>query len=631
MSERTEDHPAGTEQEQGDAWADLAGRVREWIADDPDPRTAAELTALLDRAEAGEPSVPGGASPEDQQAATDVREAREDLADRFQGLLQFGTAGLRGAVEGGPHRMNRAVVIRAASGLGAYLLGELEGVSPAPRVVVGHDARHGSVDFARDTAAVLTAVGIEVVMLPPYLPTPVLAFAVRHLGADAGVMVTASHNPPKDNGYKVYLGGRVVTGSGQGAQIVPPMDGAIAAEIGRVPSVAAVPRAADGWSTVGPEIVDAYVAEVLGLADLSDEARARHAALRVVLTPMHGVGGGTARRVLAEAGFTDVHVVELQAEPDPDFPTVAFPNPEEPGAIDLAVALAAEVQADLVIALDPDADRCGAAVVDPRARTHMSPGAAGSDGWRMLHGDETGALLGSVAAERFGAPGAAVADDAPVLANSIVSSRLLGRIAARAGLRHAQTLTGFKWISRVDGLVYGYEEALGYCVDPAHVRDKDGISAALTLAGLAARLKAEGRIPVDVLDDLARQHGLHLTDQLSARFTDLSQIPETMQRLREHPPVVLAGSPVMAVVDLAAGSDADREGLPPTDGIRLLTQDDTRVIVRPSGTEPKVKCYLEVVVPVEEQASVESVGEARRAARARLDAVRADVAVALGL
>ncbi|WP_147795881.1 phospho-sugar mutase [Cellulomonas sp. Y8] len=629
MTERTETGADVTEQ--GDAWAELAGRVREWIADDPDPRTAAELTTLLDRAEAGEPSVSGGASPEDQQSATDVREAREDLADRFQGLLQFGTAGLRGAVEGGPHRMNRAVVIRAASGLGAYLLGELEGVSPAPRVVVGHDARHGSVDFARDTAAVLTAVGIEVVMLPPYLPTPVLAFAVRHLGADAGVMVTASHNPPQDNGYKVYLGGRVVTDSGQGAQIVPPMDGAIAAEIARVPSVAAVPRAAEGWSSVGPEIVDAYVAEVLGLADLSDEARARHAALRVVLTPMHGVGGGTARRVLAEAGFTDVHVVTLQAEPDPDFPTVAFPNPEEPGAIDLAVALAAEVQADLVIALDPDADRCGAAVIDPRARTHMSAGSAGSDGWRMLHGDETGALLGSVTASRLGTAGAPVADDAPVLANSIVSSRLLGRIAAHAGLRHAQTLTGFKWISRVEGLVYGYEEALGYCVDPAHVRDKDGISAALTLAGLAARLKAEGRAPVDVLDDLARQHGLHLTDQLSARFTDLSQIPETMQRLREHPPVVLAGSPVLAVVDLAAGSDADREGLPPTDGIRLLTQDDTRVIVRPSGTEPKVKCYLEVVVPVEEHASVAAVGEARVAARARLDAVRADVAAALGL
>jgi phosphomannomutase len=614
-----------------DAWAALAAQVRTWIADDPDPRTAAELTALLQRAEAEPVPDDPGDSLADQYVATEVQAARDELADRFQGLLQFGTAGLRGAVGGGPHRMNRAVVIRAASGLGAYLLGELEGVTPAPRVVVGHDARHGSVDFARDTAAVLTAVGIDVVMLPPYLPTPVLAFAVRHLDADAGVMVTASHNPPQDNGYKVYLGGRVVSDSGQGAQIVPPMDGAIAAEIARVPSVAAVPRATEGWTTAGPEIVDAYVAQVGALADTSDAARAAAAGLRIVLTPMHGVGGATAQRVLAEAGFTDVHVVAEQAEPDPDFPTVAFPNPEEPGAIDLAVALAAQVRADLVIALDPDADRCGAAIIDLRARTHTGTESAASDGWRMLHGDETGALLGSVVAEKCGTPGAPVADDAPVLANSIVSSRLLGRIAAHAGLRHAQTLTGFKWISRVDGLVFGYEEALGYCVDPAFVRDKDGISAALTLAGLAARLKVEGRTTTDVLDDLARRHGLHLTDQLSARFTDLSQIPETMQRLREHPPVLLAGSPVMQVVDLAAGSDADRDGLPPTDGIRLLTQDDTRVIVRPSGTEPKVKCYLEVVIPVEEHASPETVGEARRAARARLNQVRADVAAALGL
>lgn len=345
---------------------------------------------------------------------------------------------------------------------------------------------------------------------------------------------------------------------------------------------------------------------------------------------MHGVGGGTARRVLAAAGFTDVHVVAEQAEPDPDFPTVAFPNPEEPGAIDLAAALAAQVDADLVIALDPDADRCGAAIIDVRARTHTGPESAASDGWRMLHGDETGALLGSVTADCLGA-GTPAGDDAPVLANSIVSSRLLGRIADHAGLRHAETLTGFKWISRVDGLAFGYEEALGYCVDPAYVRDKDGISAALVLATLAARLKAAGRVPLDVLDDLARRHGLHLTDQLSARFTDLSLIPAAMQRLREHPPVLLAGSPVMKVVDLAAGSDADRNGLPPTDGIRLLSQDDTRVIVRPSGTEPKVKCYLEVVIPVEEHASFETVGAARKAARERLDRVRADVAAALGL
>lgn len=625
MSERTTE--AHT-----DTWQALAARVRAWVADDPDPTTAAELTALLERAEAGPSHTdPERSTPEQQRAAGDVRAARGDLADRFQGLLQFGTAGLRGAIGGGPHRMNRAVVIRAAAGLGAYLLGELDGVSPAPKVVVGHDARYGSVDFARDTAAVLTAVGIEVVALPPELPTPVLAFAIRHLGADAGVMVTASHNPPQDNGYKVYLGGRVVDGSGQGAQIVPPMDAAIAAEIDRVPSVAAVPRAADGWTTAGPEIVEAYLAAVGALADPGPEARAAAGNLRIVLTPMHGVGGAVARRVLAEAGFTDVHVVAEQADPDPDFPTVAFPNPEEPGAIDLAVALASGVGADLVIALDPDADRCAAAVIDTRIRTHAGPEAAAADGWRMLHGDEVGALLGSVAAERFGTPGAPVADDAPVLANSIVSSRLLGRIAARAGLRHAQTLTGFKWIARVEGLAFGYEEALGYCTAPDLVRDKDGISAALLLAGLAARLKTTGRTPIDVLDDLARRHGLHLTDQVSARFTDLARIPEVMQRLRERPPAQFAGSPVTSVVDLAAGSDADRDGLPPTDGLRFVSADDTRVIVRPSGTEPKVKCYLEVVLPVEEHASAETVGAARHAARARLDAVRADVSAALGI
>lgn len=598
-------------------WQQLADEVRTWIADDPDARTAAELTALLARAEA---PTDQGSPLEQESAAQHAEQAREELADRFTGLLQFGTAGLRGAIGGGPNRMNRAVVIRAASGLGAYLLGELEGAGAPPRVVVGHDARHGSADFARDTAAVLTAVGIEVLMLPPQLPTPVLAFAVRHLDADAGVMVTASHNPPQDNGYKVYLGGRVVTGSGQGAQIVPPMDAAIAAEIARVPSVTSVPRAADGWTQLDQSIHDDYRAAVGALADPAVTAELA-ADLRIVLTPMHGVGGETARQVLTAAGFTDLHVVPLQAAPDPDFPTVAFPNPEEPGAIDLAIALAQEVEADLVIALDPDADRCAAAIIDPRRRTHTGPDTAGADGWRMLHGDEVGALLGTVAAERSaGVPGG-------VLANSIVSSRLLARIARAAGLEHAQTLTGFKWISRVDGLVYGYEEALGYCVNPAGVRDKDGISAALLLAGLAARLKAEGRGAVDVLDDLARRHGLHLTDQLSARFTDLSQIPETMRRLREHPPVLLAGSPVLSVTDLSEGY----AGLPPTDGILLLAQDDTRVIVRPSGTEPKVKCYLEVVLPVEAEAPFETVGQARTAARERLDRVRADVAEALGI
>ncbi|MGN8246600.1 phospho-sugar mutase [Cellulomonas soli] len=621
-----------------DAWAALAERVQTWIDDDPDERTAAQLRELLTTARSFPPTAHAAdeTDPTRRQQVEAAHAARTELEDRFQGLLQFGTAGLRGELAGGPHRMNRAVVIRAASGLADFLLGELDGVHPAPRVVIGYDARHQSDEFARDSAAVLTAVGIEVFLMPSPLPTPVLAFAVRHLGADAGIMVTASHNPPRDNGYKVYLGGRVVTDSGQGAQIVPPTDAAIAAEIGRVPSVASVPRAESGWTVLGQAVLDAYVASVTALADEDAAYRTRAADLRIVLTPLHGVGGATAARVLAEAGYTDVHLVPEQAEPDPDFPTVAFPNPEEPGAIDLALGLAGDLRADLVIALDPDADRCAVAVQDLRARTHRGPDTAGADGWRMLHGDETGALLGATSAQHVLASGAAsstatASEDAPALASSIVSSRLLGQIAQAAGLRHVPTLTGFKWISRVDGLVFGYEEALGYCVDPAHVRDKDGISAALTVAGLAARLKAEGRTLVDALDDLARAHGLYLTDQVSARFADLTLIPSTMARLRENPPTHLGGSPVTTVVDLAAGTEDDRGGLPPTEGLRLLAADGTRVVVRPSGTEPKVKCYLEVIEPVAADADHAAVGAARTTARHRLDAVATDVRSALGI
>jgi phosphomannomutase len=572
----------------------LADAVRAWIDDDPDPQTAAELLAVLDRA-----------SREDEGADA----AAADLADRFSGLLEFGTAGLRGALGGGPARMNRAVVIRAAAGLVHYLADALPADESAggegPRVVIGYDARHNSDVFAQDTAAVVVAAGGRALLLPRPLPTPVLAFAVRHLEADAGVMVTASHNPPQDNGYKVYLGGRVVTDSGQGSQIVPPYDAAIAERIAAVPSVAAVPRVPGGWSVLGDEVVDAYLSTLARLR--TGEA----AGLRVVLTPLHGVGGELAELVLRGAGVEDLHVVAEQALPDPEFPTVAFPNPEEPGAIDLALALAQRVDADLVIANDPDADRCAAAVQDPH-----------TGAWRMLHGDEVGALLGEqAAAAHDGGEG--------VLACSIVSSRLLARIAQSHGLDHAWTLTGFKWISRVDGLVFGYEEALGYCVDPAHVRDKDGLSAALLLTQLAARTKAAGRTLVDLLDDLARAHGLHLTDQLSARFADLEQIPATMARVRAEPPATLAGSPVVSVEDLAEPDPAS--GLPPTEGLRLLAADGTRVVVRPSGTEPKVKCYLEVIVPVEEHAAPATVGQARQAARARLDAVRADLAAALGL
>ena len=595
--------------------ATLLAEVRAWIADDPDPQTAQELTDLLTDAENGTPQ------------ARDA--ALVDLADRFRGMLEFGTAGLRGAIGGGPNRMNRAVVIRAAAGLVRYLRDSLAGSAAdgaihaeGPRVVIGYDARTNSDVFAEDTAAVVMAAGGHALLLPSPLPTPVLAFAVRHLGADAGVMVTASHNPPEDNGYKVYLGGRVVTDSGQGSQIVAPYDAEIAARIAQVSSVASVHRAPEGWLVLGEEIVEAYQAALAALRTPTPPTP-----LRIVYTPLHGVGGHLAEVVLRGAGFTDLHIVREQALPDPRFPTVAFPNPEEPGAMDLALALALEVDADLVLANDPDADRCAAAVRDPRAAVAGSgPGTAAAEGWRMLHGDEVGALLGEYVASHQGptAPGAAPA----VLASSIVSSRLLGAIAAHHGLMHRSTLTGFKWISRVDGLVFGYEEALGYCVDPAHVRDKDGLSAALLLSQLAASVHAQGRTLVDLLDDLAVRHGLHLTDQLSARFADLEQIPATMSRIRADPPSTLAGSPVVEVTDLSTGSGDGPDALPPTDGLRLLAADGTRVVVRPSGTEPKVKCYLEVIVPV---ADLADVGEARRTARTRLDDVRADLARALGL
>jgi len=583
---------------------ELAARVRAWIDDDPDPETARHLADLLDLA--GERN-----GDETMQMA-----ARQELADRFAGFLEFGTAGLRGALGGGPNRMNRAVVIRAAAGLLRYLTDTL-GAEARPRVVIGFDARYQSDVFARDTAAVVTAGGGEALLLPRPLPTPVLAFLVRRLDADAGVMVTASHNPPQDNGYKVYLGGRVVTGAGRGVQIVPPHDAEIAARIAAVPSVTSVPRVEGGWTVLGEEVVEAYLEAVGALADPGSPRD-----LRIVTTSLHGVGGELVGRVLAGAGFTDVHPVPEQLSPDPAFPTVAFPNPEEPGAIDLALALAHSIGADLVIANDPDADRCAAAVRDPRAATATGADVARAAGWRMLHGDEVGALLGSAAARR-----AAGGDG--VLANSIVSSRLLGRIAAEHGLAHRETLTGFKWISRVEGLVFGYEEALGYCVAPDVVRDKDGLSAALLLAQLAAQVKAEGRTLVDVLDDLALRHGLHLTDQLSARFSDLSAIGATMERVRQAPPTTLAGSPVVRVDDLAR-PEPGPGALPPTEGLRLLAEDGTRVVVRPSGTEPKVKCYLEVVVPVPETGE-DPVGEARRTARTRLDAVRSDVAAALGL
>ncbi|KAA1421139.1 phospho-sugar mutase [Nocardioides humilatus] len=551
--------------------ADLLTRARSWLAEDPDEQTKAELAVLIARAESGDPD-----------------DAVADLADRFRGTLEFGTAGLRGALGAGPNRMNRIVVIRAAAGLAAYLRDT--GATAGSTVVIGYDARHNSDVFARDTAEVMSGAGLVPLVLPRPLPTPLLAYAIRELDCVAGVMVTASHNPPQDNGYKVYLG--------DGSQIVPPADGEIASRIAAVGALDSVPRLpldAHGGRVLDEGIIDAYLDTVAELA--VDGARE----LSLVYTPLHGVGGTSVGQVLETAGFAAPEVVQQQEQPDADFPTVAFPNPEEPGAMDLAMALASRTHADLVVANDPDADRCAAAV--PTA-----------EGWRMLRGDEVGALLASHLLKR-GKQG--------TYATSIVSSSLLGKMAAAAGQPYVETLTGFKWIGRLPGLAFGYEEALGYCVDPEHVKDKDGVSALLLLCELAAEAKAAGRTLQDLLDDIAVEHGLHVTDQLSVRVTDLAQIGVAMTRLRDTPPVALGGLSVDGVEDLAAGVG----GLPPTDGLRYRLAGGARVIVRPSGTEPKLKCYLEVVLAVIDG----DVAGARAAADTTLAAMKTDIGAALGL
>ena len=546
--------------------ADLAARVRTWLDEDPDPATRAELQALIDTGDT------------------------DELAARFDGRLEFGTAGLRGALGAGPQRMNEVVVLRAAAGLASYLVanGKVGGT-----VVVGFDARTNSDVFARDSAEVFAGYGLRPVLFDRPLPTPLVPFAIRHLGADAGVMVTASHNPAADNGYKVYLG--------DGSQIVPPADVEISAAIDAIGPLADVPRVTATGNAGTDEIVAAYLARQQDLlAELATADAAARAAIRIVYTPLHGVGGGTVAALASDAGFAPFAVPSAQAEPDPAFPTVAFPNPEEPGALDLALALAVETDADLVLANDPDADRCAVAV----------PEAAG---WRMLRGDEVGVLLGRHLLARR--PGG-------VFAASIVSSSMLGALAADAGADYAETLTGFKWIGRVPGLAFGYEEALGYCLDPAYVADKDGMSALLVLADLAAAAKAHGRTLLDDLAAAALVVGVHATDQVSVRLADPNAIADLMRRLRSAPPTGLGGAEVLSVDDLAAPAVG---GLPPTDGLRLQLRGGGRVIVRPSGTEPKVKAYLEVV-----EAPDADLDAASARAADRLSALRSDVTGLLG-
>lgn len=558
----------------------ILSTVRKWIGHDPDPADREELEGLVRAAE------------------SDDSDARMELERRFDGQLTFGTAGLRGQMGAGPQRMNTAVVTTATAGLCTVLATDLpEGF----HVVIGFDARHRSNSFAETAAAVVVAAGGRASLMPRELPTPMLAFAVQHLDADAGIMVTASHNPAADNGYKVYTGSRISDAGG--AQIVPPMDKRIFDAILATGPANEVPSADEGWDIIEESLIDDYVTEASGLVSEPGDKD-----LNIVMTAMHGVGATTAAAAFSAAGFKNVTLVPEQEEANPDFPTVAFPNPEEDGALDLSIAQAKRSDADIIVALDPDADRCSIAIPDPSSNS----------GWRQLTGDQVGALLGdSMASKHEGHPDA-------VVARSIVSSSLLSAIADAHGVTAEETLTGFKWISRAQGLVFGYEEAIGYCVNPDKVRDKDGITAGIVACDLAMHLRASGRSLDDRLDELALKHGLHVTAPLTFRVNDLSLITEGMSRLRANPPEMLAGAPITEWDDLADGWN----GLPPTEGVRMVTDQADRVIVRPSGTEPKLKCYLQVVMPVED---VSALPQARRDADDRLSQIKTDLKTVLQL
>jgi phosphomannomutase len=513
--------------------ASLKAEVTAWIADDPDPHTAAQLQSALD---AGDQAT---------------------LKKYFNGFLQFGTAGLRGPVGPGPSSMNRAVVGRTSAGIAAYM--KSRGMKS---VVVGQDARRGSEEFTYETASIMSGAGMDVYLLPRPLPTPVLAFATQYLKCDIGIMVTASHNPPQDNGYKVYVGPTADGINYAASQIISPTDQFMADEIASVTWLKSQPRGKN-WSIVGEDVITEYVLRTAKLAP-------RPGDLKIVYTAMHGVGTETVQRVFNHAGFATLILVDEQCAPDPDFPTVAFPNPEEPGAIDLAIKKARDFGAELVIANDPDADRCAAAINDPKV------------GWRMLRGDELGIIFGEWIA-RTKPDG--------TFATSIVSSSVLQKISAHYGIDFQEVLTGFKWLAKIEDLAFGYEEAIGYAVDSENVNDKDGISAAIFLAQIAMDLKGEGLTLSDLLNEVWQRHGFHGTEQISIRVSDTAAITALLQGLRQNPPLEIAGIAVQSIDDLAAPKD----GLPPTDGLRIWLAGGIRIIIRPSGTEAKLKCYIEVI------------------------------------
>ena len=513
--------------------SELLTEVSAWIADDPDPVTAAQLKALI--------------------------ESSDEITLRkfFSGFLQFGTAGLRGPIGPGPSCMNQAVVGRTAAGIVQYMKAR-----SLTSVVIGRDARHGSDVFEELSAQIFAGAGFKVSVLPRPLPTPVLAFAVNEIGADVGIMVTASHNPGSDNGYKVYLGGTVDGVNYRGSQIISPADKQISAEIEKIKSLKTIARA-QTWKILSEDIVEKYVDQTKVLAP-------RPGDLKIVYTAMHGVGTKTLQRVFHRAGFPSLILVAAQAQPDPNFPTLAFPNPEEVGALDLAFETATTFDADLIIANDPDADRCSIAIKDRNST------------WRALRGDEIGALLGESIARNI---------KSGTLANSIVSSSILSKIAARHGLDFQETLTGFKYIAKIPHLAFGYEEAIGFCVDAMTVNDKDGISAALSIAQIATDLHSQGKSLLDFLDEIWDIYGFHATEQISIRVTDISSIAVIMNKLRANPLSEISGFKVLSSDDLSN----PRNSLPPTDGLRFMLENNIRIIIRPSGTEPKIKCYVEIV------------------------------------
>jgi phosphomannomutase len=567
---------------------ELMATVSAWIADDPDEADRAELTALL---------------------ADNTDEAAAELADRFARRLEFGTAGLRGAVAAGPNRMNRAIVRATTAALAGWLR-HRDPASAQAGVVIGCDARHRSDEFADETARVLAGAGIRVHLLPRQQPTPLLAFAVRHLRAAAGVMITASHNPPADNGYKLYLS--------DGAQIVPPADAEIEVAISQLGPLRQIPVAEPDSPLIcraGDAVAQAYLDAVCAISP----APASAAGLRFVYTPLHGVAAGLAARAFRQAGFPAPVMVAAQAQPDPGFPTVAFPNPEEPGALDLAIELGRNTAADLVIANDPDGDRLAVAVPADDARGT----------WRRLSGDEVGALLGAyllggpgAGGPGSGGPGSGRPGEsaAALVVSTIVSGTLLSRIAAAAGAQYAQTLTGFKWIMRAPdehpGLrfVFGYEEALGYAVTDV-VRDKDGIGAALALLGLAAVARSSGESLIDAYDKLEATYGVHATAQVTVATTSPDEV---MSRLRAGAPAELAGQAVISVADLT-----NRTSDLPAADVLMYRLAGGRVVIRPSGTEPKIKAYLEVVQPLADGTLTEARARAAELMTPLRDAVSA--------